>query len=96
MKRSLPMLSACLLTAVSAMLFFGVNGEAYIDPSGMTYMIQAIAGLVSAVGAIAGIYYRRAKKKISKTLNIDENRGKEVESDEIVIRDEQQDEGTHS
>ena len=95
MKRSLPMLSAALLTAVGAMLFFGVNGDAYIDPSVMTYMIQAIAGVVIAVGAIAGICFRRARKKISRTLNIDENRGKEVESDEIVIRDEQ-DESAHS
>lgn len=65
------------------MLFFGANGQAYIDPSVMTYMIQAIAGIVVAVGAAVGIYWRKAKKKVSNALGIDENKNKEVESDEI-------------
>ncbi len=58
----------------------------YIDPSVMTYAIQAIAGIVIAVGAFIGIYYRKAKKKINKKIGLDENRNKEVESDEIVIK----------
>lgn len=66
-----------------AMMMFGVNGHAYIDPSVMTYMIQAIAGVVVAVGAVAGIIWRKAKKKMSDKLGIDENKNKEVESDEI-------------
>ncbi len=48
----------------------------YIDPSVMTYTIQIIAGVGIAIGA---------KKKVSKKLNIDENRNKEVESDDIVV-----------
>ncbi len=71
----------------TGMMLFGVNGEAYIDPSVMTYMIQAIAGLVIAIGAAVGIYLRRAKKKLNEKLNIDENRNKEVESDEIVVNE---------
>ncbi len=70
---------------ICAMLFFGVSGNAYIDPSVMTYVIQAVAGIVIALGAVVGIYFRRAKKKINDTLGIDENRNKEVESDEIII-----------
>jgi len=31
-----------------------------------------------------GVYFRKAKKKINSTLGIDENRNKEVESDDIV------------
>lgn len=58
----------------------------YIDPSVMTYAIQAIAGIVIAVGAFIGIYFRKAKKKINKKMGIDENRNKEVESDEIVVK----------
>ena len=58
----------------------------YIDPSVMTYAIQAIAGIIIAVGAFIGIYYRKAKKKINKKIGLDENRNKEVESDEIVIK----------
>lgn len=38
------------------MLLFGANAKAYIDPSVMTYVIQAVAGVVIAVGAIIGIY----------------------------------------
>lgn len=69
------------------MQFFMVGG--YIDPSVMTYAIQAIAGVVIAVGAAAGIYFRKAKKKINDKLGIDENRNKEVESDEIVVKEEE-------
>ena len=67
------------------MLLFGANAKAYIDPSVMTYVIQAVAGVVIAVGAIIGIYWRKAKKKVNDTLGIDENRNKEVESDEIIV-----------
>lgn len=62
---------------------FMVGG--YIDPSVMTYAIQAIAGVVIAIGAAVGIYWRKAKKKMNDKLGIDENRNKEVESDEIII-----------
>lgn len=55
----------------------------YIDPSVMTYAIQAGAGIVIAVGAFVGLYLRKAKKKVGKKLGIDENKNKEVESDEI-------------
>ena len=72
---------------VSAMLMFGVNGNAYIDPSVTTYIIQAVAGLVIAVGAVVAVYFRRAKKKINDKLGIDENRNKEVESDDIIADD---------
>ena len=66
-----------------AMMLFGVNGQAYVDPSVMTYVIQAVAGVVIAVGAVAGIYWRKAKKKMSEKLGVDENKDKEVESDDI-------------
>ena len=76
---------AAAYAAVAFMLLFGANAHAYIDPSVMTYLIQAIAGIVIAVGAAIGIYWRKAKKKINNALGVDENKGKEVESDEIVI-----------
>ena len=55
----------------------------YIDPSVVTYLIQAVAGVVIAVGAAVGIYFRTAKKKVNDKLGIDENKNKEVETDEI-------------
>lgn len=62
--------------------------KAYLDPSVMTYAIQAIAGIVVAVGAVAGIYWRKAKKKLNDKLGIDENAKKEVEDDIVEIVDE--------
>ena len=61
---------------------------AYVDPSVMTYTIQAIAGVVIAVGAVAGIYWRKAKKKVNEKLGLDENRNKEVESDVLEIKED--------
>lgn len=58
----------------------------YIDPSVMTYAIQAGAGIAIAVGAFIGLYFRKAKKKVSKKLGVDENKNKEVESDEIITK----------
>ena len=55
----------------------------YIDPSVVTYLIQAVAGVVIAVGAAVGIYFRKAKKKVNDKLGTDENNNKEVETDEI-------------
>ena len=64
-----------------------IRDRGYIDPSVMTYAIQAIAGVIIAVGAFLGIYLRKAKKKLNNKLGIDENRNKEVETDDIVINE---------
>lgn len=72
----------CLLVVFSTTAF------AYLDPSVMTYTIQVVAGVVVAVGAVIGIYWRRAKKKVQNTLGIDENAKKEVEEDVIEINDD--------
>ena len=81
-------ISGVVLTAFTAMLMFGANGEAYIDPSVMTYVIQAVAGIVVAVGAVVGIYWRKDKKKVNEALGVDENKNKEVESDDIVVEND--------
>ena len=64
----------------------------YIDPSVMTYAIQAIVGVVIAVGAAAGIIWRKTRKKINNKLGIDENKNKEVESDDIEVVEEKKEE----
>lgn len=89
MKKKLMYICGLIYLSVAAMLVFGANLSAYIDPSVATYLIQAIAGVVIAVGAAVGIYWRKAKKKVAKTLNIDENKNKDVESDEIEISEEE-------
>lgn len=83
---------ACGYVFLTAMLLFGVTANAYIDPSVMTYVIQAIAGVVIAVGAVIGIYWRKAKKKAQKSLGIEEK--KEQESDDILLKKEDDKEET--
>lgn len=65
----------------------GMVSYAYLDPSVMTYAIQAVAGVAIAVGAVVGIYWRKARRKINDKLGVDENKNKEVE-EEIKITDE--------
>ena len=69
------------------LILLNLNVAGYIYPSVMTYAIQAIAGVIIAVGAFLGIYLRKAKKKLNNKLGIDENRNKEVETDDIVINE---------
>ncbi len=63
----------------------------YIDPSVATYVIQAVAGIVIAGGAIISVVWRKAKKKVNTALNIDENRNKEVEEEFMEIEEEKGD-----
>ena len=70
------------------MLMMSTTASAYLDPSVMTYGIQIVAGVVVAVGAVVGIYWRKMKKKVQNKLGIDENAKKEVEEDVIEFKDE--------
>lgn len=74
------------LLAVGMTGLLVVPAYAYLDPSVMTYAIQIIAGIVVAIGAVVGILWRKAKKKVSDKLGIDENAKKEIE-DDIVVTD---------
>ena len=64
-----------------------LSSKGYIDPSVMTYTIQAVAGVAIAVGAAVGIHFHKVKKKLAEKMNIDENRNKEVEGDDIIVTD---------
>lgn len=77
----------CYFT-VCAALALSINASAYLDPSVMTYTIQVVAGVLVAVGAVIGVYWRKAKKKVQGKLGIDENAKKEVEEDIIEFSDE--------
>lgn len=52
---------------------------AYVDPSVMTYTIQALAGVAVALSAVLGVVFRRTRKMLLRALHIDENAGKIVE-----------------
>lgn len=86
MKKVILKVTVMTFFAFNLMLLLTENVQAYIDPSVVNYAIQAIAGIAIALGAIIGIYWRKAKKKISDKIGIDENKNKEVEKDEIIVK----------
>ena len=57
------------------------SAYAYVDPSVMTYTIQALAGLVVALSAVAGVAFRRTRRKVYQVFKIDENANKIAEAD---------------
>ena len=66
--------AACLI-AIAAILVAGFPAlaYAYVDPSVMTYTIQAIAGVAVALSALAGVMFRRSRRALMKFFKIDEN-----------------------
>ncbi|MBR6786603.1 MAG: hypothetical protein IKM26_01600 [Clostridia bacterium] len=78
-----------LMFMLSLNIIFCSTAFAYIDPSTTTFIVQAVAGVAVAVGAVFTIWWRKAKKKVQKTLGIDENANKKQEAD--VIEDEDED-----
>ena len=56
---------------------------AYVDPSVMSYTVQAIAGVAIALGVVLGVVWRKVKRGAGKALGRDENAGKEVEEDVV-------------
>ncbi|MBQ3302309.1 MAG: hypothetical protein IJH04_09260, partial [Eggerthellaceae bacterium] len=73
---------ACVaLVAAILSLGFAQSAYAYIDPSVMTYTIQAVAGVAVALSTVAGVAFRRGRKTILNMLDIDENAKREFEQD---------------
>lgn len=61
-------------------MLLGNTAFAYIDPSAVTYIIQAVAGVLIAIGAVCTVYrhkimkfFRKMKKKNAKKKN--QNKG---------------------
>ncbi len=52
---------------------------AYVDPSVMTYTIQALAGVAVAISAVLGVAARRTRKFLMRALDIDEARKRTVD-----------------
>lgn len=69
------------LIAVVVSMVAAQPAYAYVDPSVMTYAIQALAGVVVALSAVAGVAFRKTRRAIFRALGIDENARKEVEPD---------------
>ena len=52
---------------------------AYVDPSVMTYTIQALAAVAVALSAVLGVAFRRTRKVLMRLLRIDESAGRVAE-----------------
>lgn len=68
-----------LVIALVLTLGFASPAYAYVDPSVMTYTIQALAGVAVALSAVLGVVWRRMRRHLLHILRIDENEGKQVE-----------------
>ena len=86
MKKALKKSGIILLLVAYLMIFTMPAAHAYIDPSATTYMIQAIAGIVIAVGSVGIIFWRRAKKKLKDKVGIDFDKNKETEEAVVAVK----------
>lgn len=61
-----------LVYFVICMIITPAVASAYIDPSTSTFLVEALIGLSVAIAAGFAIYWRKAKKKISKVIGKEE------------------------
>lgn len=74
-------LPEAIIAALVTMPFLAEPAYAYVDPSVMTYTIQALAGVAVALSAVLGVVFRKTRRKLFAMLKIDENARKDVEGD---------------
>lgn len=81
---------ACFALAACALvwLVLATPALAYVDPSVMTYTIQALAGVAVALSAVLGVVWRRARRALLRALHVDENTGKCVEAEARACSDQ--------
>ena len=89
MKKGIKTLGTVTLITAYLMIFTMPAAHAYIDPSATTYLVQAIAGIVIAVGSVAVIFWRRAKKKLKDKVGIDFDKNKETEEQVVAVNPDQ-------
>ena len=90
MKKTMKRGGLILLLTVYLLVFTMPAAQAYIDPSATTYLIQAIAGVVIAVGSVAIIFWRRAKRKLKDKVGIDFDKNKETEEEVVAVKTEEE------
>ena len=90
MKKTMKRSGLILLLTVYMLVFTMPAAQAYIDPSATTYLIQAIAGVVIAVGSVAIIFWRRAKRKLKDKVGIDFDKNKETEEAVVAVKTEEE------
>lgn len=86
MKKLLKTTGIVFLLAGYLVIFTMPVASAYIDPSATTFLIQAVAGIAIAVGSVAVIFWRRAKKKMKDKIGIDLDKNKETEEAVVMVK----------
>ena len=90
--KSFALLALYAVVCASAVnLAWAAIAWAYVDPSVMTYTIQALAGVAVALSAVAGVAFRRGRRIVYQLLDIDEDARKQHEPDvrRVVVSDGQ-------
>lgn len=59
----------------------------YIDPAATTALLSSVTAIAVACGAAFIIFWRKLKSGAKNVLHIDENAGKEVESELVIVDD---------
>ncbi len=72
--------AAAAIIACVMLSAFAQPAFAYVDPSVMTYTIQALAGVAVALSTVLGVAFRKTRKRLLKAMGVDENAGKEVDA----------------
>ena len=65
-----------------------IQNLCYIDPAATSVLISSITAIAVALGATFIIIWRKMKKGVRKTFHIDENAGKVMEDDLVILDDE--------
>ena len=81
MRRKLALILKYVYYCICVFFLCTIHVKAYIDPSVMTYAIQAIAGTAIALGTFFSVYWRKVRKVFVKELNI--SKGKNYESNNL-------------
>lgn len=79
-----------IISVIAIAQMLSLNVYAYIDVSATTYIIQIVAGIVVAAGAVLGVVISKVKKKAKEKFNIDLEK-KETEEDIVVYDDAESD-----
>lgn len=77
-----------VLLAIAFLCIFARPAYAYVDPSVMTYTIQALAAVAVALSAVLGVAFRRSRKVLFRIFHIDENSNKVVEANVHLVNRE--------
>lgn len=62
-------------------IFFSINAHAYIDPSAVTYLIQAVAAVFIALGAILTVFRHKIFAFFKKNSKTSEKREIHIKED---------------